>query len=307
MVNVHAEQRRSSDYFRFDKAQVTHRPPASAGPRPGESGRSEMPSIADATDTIGALAGAANVIMQLSWPAIGWGVRESTQDGNVYYHPMRRARTTFQYLAVATTGSDEDKRKYRREVTRIHSRVCSGAGSPVEYDALDPELQLWVAACLYIGYEDAFEWLYGKMTDDEREHFYQSAHVLGTTLQVSREQWPESRDAFDDYWYEGAKQIRFDPQVREHLLGIAALRMLPQPATMLFGKVFSWITFGFLHAEFRDALDVPWTPKDQRRFNATLKALAALNRTLPMPIRQIANRVLLVDLRLRVKLGKSLM
>ena len=307
MVDVHETQGSFADYFRFDDAQVSPRPSASAGPRPRESGRTEMPTIADATDTLGGISGAANVIMQLSWPAIGWGVRESTQVGNVYFHPMRRARTTFQYLAVATMGSDEDKRKYRREVTRIHAKVRSNESSPVEYDALDSSLQLWVAACLYIGFEDVFEWLYGKMTEAEREHFYQSAHVLGTTLQVSREQWPESREAFDRYWYEGAKQIRFDPQVREHLVGIAELRMLPQPATLLFGKTFRWITFGFLHSEFRDALDVPWTPKDQRRFDAMLKALAAVNRTLPAPIRQIAYRVLLVDLRLRMRFAKSLM
>lgn len=306
MVNVHDARRTIAEYFRFDDAQVTPRPPDSTGPRPLESDRTEMPEISDATDAMAALEGVANVIMQLAWPAIGWGVRESTQKGNVYFHPVRRARTTFQYLAVATMGSDEDKRKYRREVTRIHANVRSNKDSPVEYNALDSSLQLWVAACLYIGFEDTFEWLYGKMTEEEREHFYQSAHVLGTTLQVSREQWPESRRAFDDYWYEGVAQIRFDPQVREHLLGIAALRMLPQPATLLFGKVSSWVTFGFLHSEFRDALDVPWTPADQRRFNKMLKVLAAMNRLLPPPVREIVYRTLLVDLRLRMRFAKSL-
>lgn len=41
-------------------------------------------------------------------------MRESRVDtGNVYLRPLKRARTTFQYLAVATLGSDDDKRSYR--------------------------------------------------------------------------------------------------------------------------------------------------------------------------------------------------
>ena len=51
-------------------------------------------------------AGAANVIMQLSWPQVGYGVVESKVDsGDLLKHPWKRARTTFQYLAVAILGT----------------------------------------------------------------------------------------------------------------------------------------------------------------------------------------------------------
>ena len=279
-----------------------HRNPAPAVARP------VPPAITDAVDSLGAASGVANVIMQLSWPEVGWGVRESrVETGNVYRRPLKRARTTFQYLAVATLGSDDDKRVYREEVTRIHRLVHSTPESRVRYSALDPKLQMWVAACLYVGFEDVYEWLHGPMTDPDREAFYRSAPSLGTTLQVRPEQWPATRAEFDDYWREGVARIRFDEPVRRHLVGLTELRMLPQPATAVFGRVNKGITTGFLHREFRDELGLPWTPRDQRRFETFLTATAGLNRLLPTALRTITYRVLLLDLRWRLRSGRPLM
>lgn len=270
--------------------------------------RSTPPGITDAVDSLGAASGAANVIMQLSWPEVGWGVRESRVDtGNVYKRPLKRARTTFQYLAVATLGSDDDKRAYREEVTRIHRMVHSTPDSPVKYSALDPKLQMWVAACLYVGFEDVYEWLYGPMTEQDRESFYRTGPTLGTTLQVRPEQWPATRAEFGEYWRDGLSRIHFDEPVREHLVGIAELRMLPQPTTALFGRLNKWITSGFLHREFRDALGLPWSPRDQRQFETFLNMTAAANRMLPVTLRTITYRILLLDLRWRLRTGRSLM
>src|SRR5699024_5227562 len=101
-----------------EKNQMITRPTAD---RPAPADRPTPPRLADAVDSIGGFGGVANVIMQLSWPEVGWGVRESRVDtGNVYKRPLKRARTTFQYLAVAVFGTEEDKRIYKEEVTRIH-------------------------------------------------------------------------------------------------------------------------------------------------------------------------------------------
>ena len=278
-----------------------HRNPASA------VARARPPQITDGIDSIGAASGVANVIMQLSWPEVGWGVRDSRVDsGNVYKHPLKRARTTFQYLAVATVGSDEDKRLYREAVDRVHRLVHSTPESRVKYSALDPKLQMWVAACLYVGFEDVFEWLHGPLTDADREAFYASAHTLGTTLQVRREQWPATRAEFDDYWRDGIARVRFDAPVAKHLVGLTELRMLPQPATLLFGRINKWITTGFLHREFRDELGLPWNPRDQRRFEKFLAATARLNAMLPETVRTLSYRVLLMDLRWRMRTGRPL-
>jgi len=90
-------------------------------------------------------------------------------------------------------------------------------------------------------------------------------------------------------------------------VGLSELRMLPQPTTALFGRINKWITTGFLHREFRDALGLPWTPRDQRGFERFLKVTAAINGMLPVPVRTVTYRILLWDLRWRLRTGRTLM
>lgn len=102
-------------------------------------------------------AGTANVVMQLGRPAVGYGVYESKVDsGNVMLVPRKRARTTLTYLAVALLGTDEERAHLRSEVNRQHVAVRSTPESPVEYNAFDPDLQLWVGACLAYGARDVY-------------------------------------------------------------------------------------------------------------------------------------------------------
>lgn len=144
---------------------------------------------------VAALAGPANVIMQLAMPAVGYGVYESRVDsGNLFRHPVKRTRTTLSYLAVAALGSPTDRKAYRRAVGRAHARVHSTPDSPVAYNAFDPVLQLWVAACLYKGWEDV-QHIYGDPSII-CEETYRAGAVMGTTLQVPAKMWPATRADF---------------------------------------------------------------------------------------------------------------
>ena len=144
------------------------------------------------------------------------------------------------------------------------------------------------------------------MTDADREAFYASAPTLGTTLQVRREQWPATRADFEDYWREGLTRVRFDAPVRKHLVGLAELKMLPQPANLLLGRANKWMTTGFLRPEFRDELGLPWSPRDQRRFEKFLAVTARLNVMLPESIRTLSYRLLILELRWRQRTGRTL-
>ncbi|KAB2586677.1 hypothetical protein BS297_04045, partial [Rhodococcus erythropolis] len=113
--------------------------------------------VEKAMSGLGLLAAGANVIMQLARPAVGYGVYESkVETGRLDRHPVKRTRTTLTYLAVASLATDEEKKLYRRAVNGSHKHVRSDENSAVEYNAFDPELQLWVAACLYRGFEDVY-------------------------------------------------------------------------------------------------------------------------------------------------------
>src|ERR1700757_3350557 len=119
------------------------------------------------------LLGPANVIMQLARPGVGHGVLESrVESGRVDLHPIKRARTTFTYLAVASAGSPAQKEAFARAVNRAHAQVYSTADSPVQYNAFDVELQLWVGACLYKGAVDIHRMFVGEFDTEDADRHY---------------------------------------------------------------------------------------------------------------------------------------
>ncbi|WP_020421358.1 oxygenase MpaB family protein [Amycolatopsis sp. ATCC 39116] len=261
----------------------------------------------DAMIGAGLLAGGANVIMQLAHPAVGYGVYESRVDsGNLFKHPIKRSRTTVTYLAVAALGTDEERKAYRKAVNASHARVRSTPSSPVSYNAFDPKLQLWVAACLYRGFEDVYEAFIGPLTPEQTEEIYRNSARLGTTLQVKEDMWPADRRAFEEYWNEALAEISIDDKVRQHLLDIADLKFLPTFVSRTLGPVNRFVTTGFLPGRFREEMKLDWTPRDQRRFERVLKAVGLGVRLSPKLLREFPFNAYLWDLRRRLRSGRPL-
>jgi uncharacterized protein (DUF2236 family) len=259
-------------------------------------------TAAEAMDFWAFAAGAANVVMQLSWPPVGHGVVESKVDsGNLLKHPWKRARTTFQYIAVAILGTPEDRLAFRGAVDGAHRQVKSTADSPVRYNAFDRDLQMWVAACLFVGLEDTYQLLRGAMTAEQAEQFYRSAWTLGTTLQVTEDQWPATRAAFDAYWTSACARVNIDDTVRQYLFDLIGLKMINPLLRIPFRSLLRFLTVGFLAPAFRRALGVNWGPMRQRLFEWLFLVVAFVNRFVPVFLRQGGSYALLADVRRRVR------
>lgn len=260
---------------------------------------------------IALLAGPANVIMQLARPGVGYGVLESrVESGRVDRHPVKRARTTFTYLAVAGKGTDAQKAAYRDAVNKSHRQVYSTEESPVKYNAFDKDLQMWVAACLYKGSVDVYRLFVGELDGDTADQHYAEGSTLGTTLQVPAEMWPADRAAFDEYWQRSLERVHIDDAVREYLYPIAAGRLrgvkLPGLVQKFNDDIGLLITTGFLPQRFRDEMQLPWDERRQRRFDRLMKVLSTVNHVLPRFARQFPFNVLLKDVDRRIRKGLPL-
>lgn len=263
----------------------------------------DRPPLTDAVFGAALLAGSANVIMQLARPPVGYGVVESrVESGNIFRHPVKRARTTLTYLAVATMGTEEERAAYRHDVNKAHAKVHSTAESPVAYNAFDADLQLWVAACLYRGFED----VYAAFVGEDAERFYRDSAPLGTTLQVRPEMWPADRAAFEEYWTAALGEVAIDETVRRYLTDIVDLRFLPPPFSVLFGPFHRFVTTGFLPPRFRDEMRLTWSARRQRRFDALTSSIGAVTRRLPGPLRRFPINFFLWDMRKRLRAGRPL-
>ncbi len=253
------------------------------------------------------LAGGANVVMQLSWPEVGYGVHESKWErGALVKHPFKRARTTGTYLAVAMIGTERDIAMFRTAVNDAHRVVRSGRDSPVAYNAFTPELQLWVAACLFYGPYDYYCRVYGRPSPEVAEAFYRHCSRFATSLQVPADMWPATLSDFWEYWEKSLARISIDDTIREMLLDILYARFLPAPLPRLVGRPLRFVNVGFLPPEFREAMRVDWTHEDERRLRRVLKGVRLLNRVTPGPVRRAPLYLNLWDMRLRHRLGLRL-
>lgn len=268
--------------------------------------------LSDGLFGLSLMAGTANVIMQLARPGVGYGVLESVVDsGRADLHPFKRARTTIGYLAVVALGSETERLAFKKAIDGAHRQVRSTEDSPVKYSAFDPDLQLWVAACLYKGSVDLYRMFYGDMDDDEAERQYQEAKIFGTALQMRPEMWPPNREAFDRYWQQQLDtSISIDAPVRKYLYRIATVRArgvtLPGPLHKLVEAPSLFITTGFLPQRFRDEMGLPWDSARQRQFDALIAALRVVNKLTPGPLRRFPFNALMADMRWRMRTGRPL-
>ncbi|MFI6868185.1 oxygenase MpaB family protein [Nocardia sp. NPDC050406] len=265
------------------------------------------PVLPDALDFWQFAGAAANVAMQMSRPAVGYGVADSTvESGALMVHPWKRLRTTASYLAVAILGSPEDKVAYREAVNVAHRQVRSAPDAKVKYNAFDRGLQLWIAACLYVGFEDSYQLLHGRMSPEQAESFYGSSATLGTTLQVTEDMWPPTRADFDTYWNRACEQVAADAKIRAYIDDLLNLRMIPWYLRITFGGLLKFLTTGFLAPHFRAQLGVAWTPADQRRFEHLFLFVGFVNRFLPKFLRAAPTHAVLWDVRRRIRKNKPL-
>ena len=255
-----------------------------------------------------ALYGAANVVMQLALLPVGRGVAESTVDsGRVDKHPYKRQRTTGQYLIVAMLGTEAERRTMCTEVGRQHSQVVRKEGeADVPYSAFDPKLQLWVAACIYVGFSVWLEMARGPLTEAQHDAFYRRCSRLGTTLQVPEEMWPADREAFYEYWWDAVHEVRMDDVSRKYLSDLTNLRFFKRWYRRIFARNNRLLTIGFLPAEFRDELREPWSASDQRRFERFLRVALFLDRRLPAWLRHAVLRGYEIDVKRRIRRGKAI-
>jgi uncharacterized protein (DUF2236 family) len=195
-------------------------------------------------------------------------------------------------------------------VNRAHAQVYSTPESPVQYNAFDVDLQLWVGACLYKGGVDIYRIFVGELDGEDAERHYREGMPLATTLQVPPEMWPADRAAFDRYWQESLAKVHIDDAVRAYLYPIAAGRIrglaLPRSLQRRSDSFGLLITTGFLPQQFRDEMRLPWNAAKQRRFDRLMAVLRTVNRLLPGFIRRFPFNILLWDVDRRIRTGRPL-
>ena len=285
--------------------------PTRGKPRPVASRRRPPRELRDLLTTVGLTNGVANIIMQLSLPPVGHGVSESrVGSGSPRRYPLKRARTTGQYLALAVMGSEADRDVMRQAVAQVHNHVHSTAHSPVRYSGNSRELQVWVAMCLFRFFLDQYTLVHGDLDDDTLDELVRAAEPLATGVNVRTSEWPQSWAEYRRRWEAMLPNLSIDPVVHHEFLTLSDLSFVGEAwgpigyqLARIGARPYRFMTRATLPPEFREMMGWDWTEADERRLRRVLAALRVVDTVINPYAMQLAYRLQVLDFRIRRRLG----
>lgn len=243
-------------------------------------------------------AGAAAILLQLAEAGVGQGVN---QHSNFTYRVTDRLRTTMTFVYCMVYGTPEERRTITDMVTRVHNQVNGtleeGRDKGKKYSALDPDLQLWVAATLYATAIQTYQRIFG-VIDDEilQENIYREYAILATTLQVPPDMWPPTREAFWQYWDSKIETLEVTQHAKEAGSDLLSLRHAPFYLRMFLPNV-RIVTAELLPERIRQEFGLTLHPRTYKVVEFMTKAMY---RPLPLKLRSYPAKMYMKDMRTRL-------
>jgi uncharacterized protein (DUF2236 family) len=229
--------------------------------------------------------GARALLMHAAHPLVIAGARETR-----FYerNPWKRLERTLGLTYALTFGSHEEAYRAADHINRVHRSVRGTdpvTGRP--YDAMDPDLLLWVHAAL-VDSALLFERLtVGRLTDEERERFHREQMTAAELLGLARDSIPPTTRALREYIDEVVAGDSL--MVTDAAMSVARLfRSPPRDAEWrpVLGAV-AWWAFGTLPPALRDMYGIRWGLPQQAALRATLAALRLGRPAIPRRFRWI--------------------
>jgi uncharacterized protein (DUF2236 family) len=224
------------------------------------------------------LGGGRALLMQVAHPLVAAGVADHS---DFRHDPLARLNRTMDLSLALTFGSPDEVRAAARQINRTHERVI-GAG----YQALDPDLLLWVHATLIDSALLTYRTFIGPLTSAEAEAYYQEAKPIGALLGIPGNRFPRSMTDFQIYL---RGMLAGPVQPDETGRRLAALVLRP-PIRRVPGALFApveAITAGLLPEGLRRAYGLRWGRPSQALFSAAQAVVPRLLAATPEALRVV--------------------
>ncbi len=230
--------------------------------------------------------GARALLLQAAHPLVIAGARET---GFYERNPWRRLQRTLLLTYALTFGTKAEARSAAERINEIHARI-KGV-DPVtgrHYDALDPELLLYVHACL-IDSALLFERLtVGRLDDEGRQRFHDEQKLAAELVLVPRKLVPGTVGDLQAY----LRQVIDSGvlQVTDAARRVADLFRDPPPEAEWRPVlcIVSQLAFATLPEPIRDAYGFELTAARRVATRSTFAVLRGLRPALPSRYRYIA-------------------
>lgn len=229
--------------------------------------------------------GARALLMQAAHPLVIAGARES---GFYERNPWKRLERTLLLTYAITFGSRDEALRAADRINDVHRRVHGI--DPVtgrSYDALDPDLLLWVHACLVDSALLFERRTVGRLTDEERQRFHEEQLAAAELLELPRDRVPPTVAGLRAHIEEVVAGDEL--MVTDASLRVADLFRRPPPEAdwrpVL--RAVAWWAFGTLPPKLRAMYGVRWGHLRELRLGASLAVLRTARPAIPRRFRWI--------------------
>jgi uncharacterized protein (DUF2236 family) len=222
------------------------------------------------------LCGAAALLMQVAHPLVAAGV---DQHSDFRRSPLRRLVRTVDTTLAVVYGERATAESALKQIGRSHAPVRGQAADGRAYRARDPRLLLWVQTTLVLTSIRWFEAVMGRLTDADRNAYWNEAKIFAGALGVPEHLFPETYADLERY---EAEMLR--AEVIPDPTAIAVARDVVRPFGWL-PEFLYWPTdamsAALLPATLRDAFGTPFGVPQRLFYRAVIVAIRALRTLLP--------------------------
>jgi uncharacterized protein (DUF2236 family) len=232
------------------------------------------------------LGGGRALLLQVAEPWVAAGVARFS---NYREAPWRRLYRTIDVTTRIVFGDDQASAEAAAGLRRVHERVQGRDDGGRQYQALDPDLLMWVHATLLDTSLLVYDRYVRPLSEPERALYYEQMKPVGEAYGIPAGHQPRDWRAFRDY-FEGMVEggLRVTETTRD--VADAVLNPeLPLPArlpALPAVEAVRLLTVGTLPESLRDDLGLEWGPLRERLLAASQETIRRLLQLTPAPLRQ---------------------
>ena len=235
------------------------------------------------------LGGGRALLLQLAHPLVAAGVAEHSGFKSDPFERLRRTldATLAIVFADRATALDAAERVHRVHA-RVHGTLPDRAGpfpAGTPYDALDPDLLLWVHATLIDTALDLYERFVGVLDPEARVRYYGETRAVARLFGIPEARIPRTLDAFHAYVGEMLESETLTVTATARDLAAAVLHPPVPLVPNLAGRAATFFTVALLPARFRESYGLPWGPRREAAWRVLTRAGRLALPALPHPLR----------------------
>lgn len=233
------------------------------------------------------LGGGRALLMQLAHPKVAAGVSDHSRFREDPLGRLHRTMDVMWSILFEELPKAEASLQAVNDVHRkVRGTIKEGEALPkgTTYDALDPDLLLWVHATLVDSALLAYDLFVKPLSAHEKSQYYSETKKLGVLFGIPEAVVPASLEDFSNYMSERITGDTIAVGPTAHVLAREILH--PRPLVLkIGGPLSSFVTAGLLPERLREAYRLRWNERREKAFQLLAKTIRQLLPLTPAVLR----------------------